>query len=216
MLILNFAFMLADADSHEAWYFKLASFAGGIVATFIGFFLNQRHQNDKDKIKELKEYIASLQSAANELDFYRGKLTQLSGELENLANALKTWKTNWIIPTYSIYPDFLEKCKITINTFHKNPNLVKEVSHCHFELCHILARLDLLKEQMAEPLAVDPRILTEQLKTHFINANGFKGLVDSNIPVFKATCDLILAEKSSVESQLRLQKERSLFASAED
>jgi hypothetical protein len=216
MFIPNFAPFLADAASPEAWYFKLASFAGGIVATFFGFLLNQRYQNDKEKIKELKEYIASLQSAANELEFYGDKLKQLSGELERLINALREWRTDWIIPTYSIYPEFLEKCKTTINTFHKNPILVKEVSHCHFELCHILARLDLLKEQMYTPLPANAAALTEQLKIHRVNANGFKGLVDSNIPVFKATCDLILSEKSDMERKLQLQQERSLFSSEQN
>ena len=216
MIIPVFALMLADANPNEAWYFKLASFAGGIVATFLGFLLNQRYQNDKEKIKELKEYIVSLQSAANELEFYGNKLKQLSGELDKLATALKAWETNFIIPTYSIYPNFLEKCKATINAFHKNPHLVKEVGHCHFELCHILARLDLLKNQMYAPLPTDPRMRTEHLKMHCFNANGFKGLVDSNIPVFKATCNLILSEKSDMESRLRLQQERSLFGSAQD
>ena len=216
MLISNLTTMFAAIDSQDPWYFKLASFAGGIVATFLGFLLNQRYQNDKEKIKELKEYIASLQSAANELEFYGEKLKQLSGEVDRLIGALRDWRTDWIIPTYSIYPDFLEKCKITINTFHKNPVLIKEIGHCHFELCHILARLDLLKEQMFSPLPQNPAALTEQLKIHRVNANGFKGLVDSNIPVFKATGDLILAEKSNAESQLRLQRERNLFASTEN
>ena len=215
MFIPVFALILADADSHEAWYFKLASFAGGIVATFLGFLLNQRYQNDKEKIKELKEYIVSLQSAANELEFYGGKLKQLSGELENLVNALQRRDTNWIIPTYSIYPDFLEKCKITISAFHKNPNLVKEVGHCHFELCHILARLDLHKEQMSVPLPAG-LLLNAQLAVHFANANGFKGLVDSNIPVFKATREAILAEKLKMENKLKLQEERSLFSGADE
>jgi hypothetical protein len=216
MFNTHLAFMFADADSQEAWYFKLASFAGGIVATFLGFLLNQRYQNDKEKIKEFKEYISSLQSAANELEFYGDKLKQLSGELDRLIGALREWRTDWIIATYSIYPEFLEKCKITINTFHKNPHLVKEVGHCHFELCHILARLDFLKEQMFAPLPQHPAALTEQLKIHRVNANGFKGLVDSNIPVFKATCDLILSEKAKVEAELRLQKERCLLANVED
>lgn len=206
--------MLADADSHEAWYFKLASFAGGIVATFLGFLLNQRYQNDKEKIKELKEYIVSLQSAANELEFYGGKLIQLSGELGELAIILKRRDVDWSVQSYSIYPDFLEKCKITMNTFYKNPNLVKEIGNCHFELCHILARLDWHKDQMSAPLP-EGLLRNSHLAVHLTNVNGFKGLVDLNIPVFKATREEILAEKLKMEHKLKLQEERSLFSSSE-
>jgi|GEM_PF-5363526 len=196
------------ADISDPWYFKLASFAGGIVATFIGFFLNQYHQNNKEKIKELKEYISSLQSSANELEFYNAKLNQLSGELEKLANTLQQ-RNVFIIPSYSLYPDFLEKCKIALNTFHKNPHLVKEIGHCHFELCHILARLDFLKVEMSTSLQ------QSQTQLHIANIRGFKELVDSNIPVFKATCDLLLAEKTSMEHELRLQKDKGLFCNGD-
>lgn len=198
------------AGASDPWYVKLAGFAGGIVATFVGFFLNQRYQTYKDRIKEFKEYIVSLQSAENELDFYRRKLIQLSGELDNLAKTLDQRNSFWIVPTYSIYPDFLEKCKITINGFFKNPNLVKELGHCHFELCHILARLDLLKKQLYEPLP-NNLAASQQMAIHAGNVKGFKGLVDSNIPVFKAASEAILEEKTKMEEKLRLQKERSLI-----
>jgi hypothetical protein len=188
----------------------------GIGGVVLGFFLNQYHQESKEKIKELKEYIATLQSAANELEFYGNKLKQLSEELDRIAIELKAWRILWIVPTYSIYPNFLEKCKITINRFQKNPNLVKEVGNCHFELCHILERLNLLKAEMRVSLPTEPRAMTEQLKTHRVNVEGFKGLVDDNIPVFKAACDLILCEKIKMENSLKLQKERSLFSSAEE
>ena len=177
----------------------------------LGFLLTQYHQENKEKIKELNEYIAALQSAANELDFYRAKLGQLSGELEAIAVIASTWHSDWIIPTYSIYPSFLEKCKITINAFQKNPHLVKEIGHCHFELCHILERLNLIKQELRSELSTDLRILTEQLRVHFRHAKGFKGLVNSNIPVFKAASDAIMTEKTTMECNLRLQKERSLI-----
>ena len=212
MFISTFAIILADATSNDPWYIKLASFAGGIIATFVGFLLNQSHQNYREKIKQINEYNASLQSSANELEFYSGKLKQLSGELENLAEKLDRRDAyNWITPTYSLYPNFLEKCKITINTFHKNPNLVKQIGHCHFELCHILARLDLHKEQMSVQLPTG--LLRENaMAVLCVNVKGFKGLIDLNIPVFKATCDIILAEKTKMEGSLELLKERGPFS----
>ena len=189
---------------------------GGVVATFVGFLLNQRYQDDKEKIKNLKEYIATLYSAANELEFYTDKLKQLSGELDCLIEQLRHWRTEWIIPTYSIYPDFLEQCKITINRFHRNPTLVKDIGHCHFELCHILERLDLLKRQMYAPLPTDAAALTQQLQLHRVNANGFKGLVDANIPVFQAARESVLLQKEAMEKKLRIQRERSLCPGADD
>ncbi len=216
MLIPDLALILAESDQSEGLGFKfVVGIIGGLIGVggvVLGFLLNQYHQESKERIKELNEYIAALQSAANELDFYRAKLTQLSGELEAIAAKASSWRADWIIPTYSIYPSFLEKCKITINAFQRNAYLVKEIGHCHFELCHILERMNVLKHDLRTELSTDARILTEQLKTHFGNAKGFKGLVDSNIPVFKAASEAILAEKTKMDEELRLQKERSLIS----
>jgi hypothetical protein len=211
MFIAASFLMLAEASS-DSWGIKiLVGVVAGVVATFLGFLLNQYHQDSKETIKETKEYIASLQSAANELEFYTGKLQQLSSELEALEKRLEAWKTNWVIPTYSIYPDFLEKCKITISAFHKNPKLVKEVGHCHFELCHILARLDFLKKEMNTTMEGSATDITRELNTRRINCGGFKALVDENIPVFKATREEILSEKVKMDRELQVQKERSLL-----
>jgi hypothetical protein len=202
--------ILAEASTDD-WGIKiLVGIVGGVVATFIGFWLNQYHQDNKEKIKEIKEYIAVLQSAANELEFYEGILDQLSKELDAIVKRLEKWETSWIIPTYSIYPDFLEKCKGTISEFHKNPKLVKTVGRCHFELCHILARLDFLKREMNVPM--DGKNINHELKTRLVNVGGFKLLVDDNIPVFKNAREEILSEKVDMETELQLKKERSLIS----
>ena len=214
MFIAALSFMFAEASSPDSdgWGIKiLVGLVAGVVATFLGFLLNQYQQDNKDTIKEIKEYIAALQSAANELEFYTDKLQQLSSELDALVKRLEAWKTNWVIPTYSIYPDFLEKCKTTISVFHKNPKLVKEVGHCHFELCHILARLDFLKKEMNAIIEGSAADITRELNTRRINCGGFKALVDSNIPVFQAAREEILSEKTQMDRELQVQKGRNLL-----
>lgn len=209
----NIQALIADAAASDGWGFKVVlGLVGGTFATFVGFLLNQHHQHCKESIKEVRDYIVALQSAADELEFYGGKLGQLSSEMGAIANEIQSRNTTWIIPTYSIYPDFLEKMKVALSTFYRNPDLVKQVGHCHFELCHILARLDLIKTELRVPLGNDRVQVTVQLKNHLQNVLGFKGLLDLNIRTFSATRDAILIERSEMGRVLALQKERSLLS----
>jgi hypothetical protein len=208
--------IFAQAAQPDGWGIKLlAAVLGGVVATFVGFLLNQRHQDYKEKVKELKEYIVALQAAADELEFYGYKLNQLSSELAGLAKKVEEWSVDWIVPSYSIYPNFLEKCKSTIYTFYKNPTLVKDVGHCHFELCHILERLNLMRRELRAPLESEGAARTKQLRVHLFNVNGFKGLVDSNIPVFKRVREAILSERKQIEKELEIRREQSLIPGSE-
>lgn len=202
--------ILAEAGT-EGWTKALFGLAGGILATFLGFILNQYHQDNKEKIQRTEEYLAALQSAANEIEFYTGKLNQLSSELDDLTKRLEAWKTNWVIPSYSLYPDFLEKCKITINAFFKNPKLVKDVGHCHFELCHILSRLDSLKSLMNTGVTGSHEQIMQDLKMRRINCYSFKKLVDANILTFIGVRDEILLEKTKTAVELQLLKDRSIL-----
>jgi len=147
----------------------------GVITSFLAFLIKEWIQNKKAKKLELKKYTILLQSTRNEISFYQGKLNQLSGEINNIINDLQKGN-KCIMPSYSLYPDFLEKCKIEINSFFLSSELVKEVGECHFELCHILERFstekgDLIKNNPADEFAL-------------VNLNGLKILIDDNIHRF--------------------------------
>ncbi len=208
--------LLAEASSSDSWAKAIVGLIGGVIAAFFGFLLNQYHQTNKEAIATLEGYKICLQSTANELEFYASKLKKLSQDLEEVVKKLTQWKVDWIIPSYGVYPDFLEKCKITISEHQKNSLIVKNVGHCHFELCHISARLDLFKKQMETQLSQDGGARTHELSIRLINCEGFKKLVDSNVVVFTNTRDELLAEAKLIEKQLLIKKERSLFACPDD
>ena len=207
--ILFSPILLGQAGESDSWLSKVLIGLAGIGVTFVGFFLNQVYQNQKEKLKELKQYAVALQSAANEVSFYRAKLCQLSEALERILNQLKNGEWDVIIPSYSLYPDFLEKCKHTLSSFFENSELVQNIGHCHFELCHIVARLEQTRTSFEESIEKDEirRILTLRYK----NTEGFKRLVDANIPVFQETVELLLAENAKIERESKLMRETSLL-----
>lgn len=197
------------------WIKIAVAIVGGVVATFVGFFLNQRQQKEKDKEKDLKEYVIALQSTANELVFYKQKLTQLSNDLANLLHQIKNMQA-WIIPSYGVYPDFLEKCKETLNTFFKNSDLVREIGHCHFELCHIRERLESLKAELRTPIEPGPIFdVMPKVSRIGVNVEGLKLLVDSNIPVFEKAQNDTTSERLKIEQEVIAFKERSLFSGSD-
>jgi hypothetical protein len=197
------------------WTKIIIAIAGGIVATFVGFFLNQRQQKEKAKEKDLKEYIIALQSTANELGFYKQKLTQLSDDLAKLSHQMKNMQA-WVIPSYSVYPDFLEKCKGTLNVFFKNPDLVRDIGHCHFELCHIKERLESIKTELQTPIEPGPvfEVMPKVSRIH-ANVEGLKLLVDSNLPVFGKAQNDTASEKLKTEQVVIVFKEQSLFSGSD-
>jgi len=73
-------------------------------------------------------------------------------------------------------------------------DLLKEVGHCHFELCHICERLVIFKREADKP----PEEKNIKLMIKF-NVSGFKNLVDSNIPVFRKTAATLLNASKTIK-----------------
>ena len=124
------------------------------------------------------------------MEFYNDKLHQLSDEARKIITAIGT-NSNPIIPTYSLYPKFLENSKINLNKFYRNIDIVKRIGHCHFELSHIQERLELIKKELR--ILYDPQL-------QISNVGGFKGLVDSNIIEFQGMINDINSELKKIKS----------------
>jgi hypothetical protein len=173
---------------------NLVSALIGFVSALLVFGLAERKQQKRKASEENDKYLVSLQSTENEIEFYKGKLEFLSGQLAEALNCIQNNNLNFATPSYSFYPDFLEKSKSDLSGFFRNSHLVHEVGHCHFELCHIVERLNWLK----------------MLGRHEIFANrnniaGMKDLVDSNIPVFAKTVALTQTEMEAVRAKNSLK-----------
>src|SRR5437870_872404 len=114
----------------------------GAGAAILTLLLGETIQYYRRAFKELNDYIIALEFARNELVFYLGKLKQLVDELDAAEREI-THRRKPIIPTYDVYPSFLEQAKITLARLYKNAQLVQQVGHCHYELSHIRQRLTL-------------------------------------------------------------------------
>jgi len=173
----------------------------GVITSFLGFLLQQWYQNKKNKKIELNKYNICLESTKNELSFYLNKLSQLSEHVSEIINAIQN-KSPIITPSYNLYPDFLEKSKIEINSFFRNSRLVQDVSHCHFELCHISERLKHTKDELArfsdliEPYReINARYAVQDLE-------GFKLLISQNIQTFQRVITDIDNELNQVKKKI--------------
>lgn len=165
-------------------------FTSAALASIITLILNNIYNSRKKKKEELLNYKTLLMTTKNELEFYIVKFDQLKTESDDIIKAINK-KSSPIIPTYSLYPKFLENSKIGLNKFFKNVNIVKRVGHCHFELSHISERLELLKKELRT--AFNPQ-------KEIANIGGFKKLVESNITEFNNTVNVIDSEISKVKA----------------
>lgn len=168
------AFLLQVLNSNFASAFI------GLLGGIVGFFVSRRIETGTKKREEDERYFCVLQSVANELDFYADKFKFLSGQLQD------SLAGEGIIPSYQFYPSFLEQGKIRLSGFMRNPSILKEVGHCHFELSHIRERLSIFINQFDDLASPAPMMKT--------NTQGFLKLVESNIPVFQANAALLRDE----------------------
>jgi hypothetical protein len=100
----------------------------------------------------------------------------------------------FIIPSYSLYPRFLEKSKIELARARRNPDLIRQVSRTHFELSHIAERLVELKRDWSDGPA--------NLAFARSNLEEFKKLVDDGIPGFNACATALEKEGEAMTREL--------------
>lgn len=165
---------------------NLAAACIGLIGGAVGFFIARYLDRSSKRRDEEERYCVLLESLANELEFYADKFGFLSDQLAGFIGG------SGIVPSYTFYPNFLEQGKIRMNEFMRNSKLVKEVGHCHFELSHICERMENFKKQSEDGTSPHPMLIG--------NANGFKGLVDSNIPVFKTNALALRQEAKTVQA----------------
>jgi hypothetical protein len=168
-----------------------------LVAALIGFLaacliwkLTEQSQTKRKLIEDEIKYLALLRAIQTELRFYANKLEFLSQQMGNAMVAINTHQPV-IQPSYTLYPTFLERAKQELSGFFKSDELVRELGHCHFELCHIVERVNWYKSLTAQ-----------LLPANFNNIGGIKRLIDSNIPVFKRVADLFEKEENQIRSNL--------------
>ncbi len=118
----------------------------GVFTSFLGFLANSRYSKRQNEKKKLGEYCNSLRSIRDELYFYIEKLKQLSKDFASIQKQISMGQ-QINIPSYSLYPNFLERAKIEQYVFFKNPVLVKKIGKCHYELAHVSERLNFFKKK---------------------------------------------------------------------
>lgn len=160
---------------------QIASTLLTLVAAFVGFWAALLVDRYRAGVEERRRFSAAITSAGNELEFYVAKLKYLSDQLGALVNAFESPNNGrLVLPSYTLYPSFLEQAKNRLAEFMRQPELVKEVGHCHFELGHVVKRLDRL--QTSRPMRND------EYRSNLLN---FKGLVDQTTGEFERVATMI-------------------------
>lgn len=162
-------------------------FASAALASILTLILTNIYNNKQKKKEKLSNYKVLLRTTKNELEFYISKFNQLATESLDIIKKIEQ-NGNPIIPTYSIYPKYLEDAKIKFNEFFMNVDIVNRISHCHFELSHISERLELIKKELRSNYDKDLEIS---------NVAGFNKLINSNIIEFTAVSKSIDNEISN-------------------
>jgi len=152
----------------------------------------------RDERKALLEYLSIVKAAAHELRFYLGKLHRVIEDVEKLAALIpeRLQPVIFVIPTYDLYPDYLEQIKLELAKRTRNDGLVQQISNCHFELCHIRERFAQTKAAFSEHflnIAHASNLRTENLA-------GFLALVRQNIELFEKCIDAFDLEAKATKS----------------
>ena len=185
---------MASADP-SFWDSQLFAAIIGAVSAMVIFIAGSALRNWKAKKTRLESYIVALTFSRDEIEFYITLLGQLSGELGRLADGFaKVPHGPFVIPTYSLYPKFLEQSKVELARSRRNAELVRRVSRTHFELSHIAERLAELKREWIEGPA--------SLAFARSNIEGFKKLVDDDIPGFASCAEALGVELKAAQHEL--------------
>lgn len=160
----------------------------GVLISFGSFWLSNWYTNKKRYEKETVSYLNLLYATCTEVKLYIGKLRILKDDLAKFIEALESGKST-VVPSYSIYPNLLEKSKSEIMSFHRNADLIEQVSKCHYELCHVLERLNKFKN----PKQGDALIA--------LNAQGFMDLVENCFSKFETLNTNIKEQMNEIRSQ---------------
>jgi uncharacterized coiled-coil DUF342 family protein len=153
---------------------SLLSFLFGVVASFIGFVIKESWQNTKTKKSKMDAELAMLRSIRNEIEFYHGKLKQLSQELRP---EYFRRDDGVILPSYDFYPSFIERSKNEMLGTSRDDELIRIVGNCHFELCHTQGKLTSFRMNVNQRRRVDEELL--------VNADGLRQLVDNTASEFE-------------------------------
>ena len=183
---------IAPEPKPESWLKEVLD--SNLVAAIIGFvsalfvyYLTDRSQSKKKADEDRRKYLVLLSATMKELLFYQGKLATLSEKLAGCITDLKKGTPGIILPSFSVYPEFLEQSKIQLNSLFQNASIVQKVGHCHFELCHVLERLNWLKGDIFMEMVRQP----QNLNAVIANLDGIKGLLVITSKVFGDTASTL-------------------------
>lgn len=182
----------------------------GLLAGIAAFFFKDMWTARARRRQRLLDASDVLLSASEEVDFYRGILSQLVSQIdEDVENLLQKKPT---VPSYTLYPGFLANLRNRLNDRKLiRPQISRKIGVCHFELSHISSRLEENKANLGSLDLTKP----ESVLAHVGNWRGLQKLATENIGRFdEATRELRLeAERlRSVVRNYELWSENNLEA----
>jgi len=164
----------------HGWYEYPIAVVTGVLVSWATIRLQSRHDRKARLRQEARKYAVVARSARDELRLYEDKLRQLSSEFKDIISALRNRSERvFLVPSYGVYPAFLEHVKLQLSEFYREESLVRQLSACHFELEHIRDRLEEAKRAL--------RASPPEPAGYPANLAGFVLLLDNDVKVFAAT-----------------------------
>ncbi len=157
----------------------------GLGGYFLGALLQRRAL-----AREVASRHASLLLAAfTELGVQIGRLSELRAHLVDVRSDIESGGSKVRIPSTPILPGFLGTLRDQVLGFQPRHDILTELGRCHFELCHVEARLDVLRERLRE-------FKGGVSMTLIANVSGLSLLVAQCLQQCKATHDLLRDDAS--------------------
>lgn len=143
-----------------------------LIVALIIFMINSAYHRNQNKKQRNDRYRSLLIATKREVQLYQEKLADLKKHCNGIIEKLEA-DEGVVIPSYSFYPNYLETMKLKLVEYCNNTEILDELSNYHFELSHVAARLEIMKDRLR------PKNRNNKKETK--NTKGLKLLTETTI-----------------------------------
>lgn len=146
-IIQYFAYRpLAQLDSF--WDSNLASAIIGAVTALVVVIIAEKFSRQRSEMAALETLIADLTMSVNEVEFYIPIINKAHAQVSKAEIDINNHRGNFILPSFRLDASLLQSLRRSLSLHLANPDIVKGLTKCAFELEHVQNRLDYINERI--------------------------------------------------------------------